>query len=72
MIVTGLYVMLVGMITVFAFLYLLVLIMQLVSWASIRLNKFFPEEVEVVEEVQKSDLSEIAIAIAAVTKFTKG
>jgi sodium pump decarboxylase gamma subunit len=72
MLVTGVYVMFVGMVVVFSFLYLLVLIMQLISWASGHLNKFMPEEAETSEEPKQNDLSEIAIAIAAVTKFTKG
>ncbi len=74
MLVTGFFVMIVGITTVFLFLYLLVLTMQLVSFVAAKLSIIFPE-VETIEKPQQTtseNLTEIAVAIAAAVNHTKG
>lgn len=64
----GMILMLIGLGFVFAFLYIMVLIMRVMSKTIIYLNKIFPEEVPVAERAGKrtnvSEEEAIAVAIA--------
>ena len=66
---TGLVITFIGMFVVMAFLAVLIYAMKLTSSLILYLNKFFPEEVKEEKtskkKHQKSDDTEIAIAIAA-------
>lgn len=61
----GLTVLVVGMTTVFAFLVLLVVIMQGSSWFFARFAHLFPEPEQPAGASLRDDLSEIAVVIAA-------
>ena len=65
----GLILMAIGMGFVFAFLTIMVWVMDAMSWCVRQLNKIFPEEVEIIEKPGKrSNVSEdeaVAVAIAA-------
>lgn len=69
--VNGLYVMLYGMGTVFSFLILLVVLMQVASWFFTTFAHWFPEEEVAAPVVAKkaTDNADIAVAIAAVQAF---
>ena len=64
----GLILMAIGMGFVFAFLTIMVWVMDAMSWCVRQLNKIFPEEVEIIEKPGKrSTVSEdeaVAVAIA--------
>ncbi len=61
----GLFVMIIGMGTVFIFLSVMILIMHLNSFIMQKvINKYFPEEVLENKKVQKNNDEEIALAIA--------
>lgn len=66
----GLVLLTIGMGVVFSFLFIMVLVMNLMSTFVIWLGKFFPEEDEIVEKKStRKNVSEdeaIAVAIAAV------
>jgi len=61
----GLTVLVVGITTVFAFLVLLVAVMQASTWFFGRFAHLFPEPSQTVPATGKDDLSEIAVVIAA-------
>ena len=61
----GLFVMIIGMGTVFIFLSVMILIMHLNSFIMQKvINKYFPEEVLENKKIQKNNDEEIALAIA--------
>lgn len=61
----GLTVLVVGITTVFAFLILLVVVMQVSTWFFARFAHLFPEPEQAAAVSQTDDLSEIAVVIAA-------
>lgn len=67
----GLVLLVLGMGFVFAFLYIMVLVMNVMSKFIKWLNKFFPEEVEIIEKkgskpnVSQDEAIVVAIAVAA-------
>ena len=62
----GLTVLVVGITTVFAFLILLVVVMQVSAWFFGRFAHLFPEPDQAVAVNATDNLSEIAVVIAAV------
>lgn len=67
----GLVVLTAGMTTVFAFLVLLVLAMNLSSWFFRRYEKHLPEQEAVTSNIsEEAELEEIAAAIAVAIKCT--
>ena len=69
---TGIFVMLMGMGTVFLFLIIMIGMMYLNSVVLKFINKYYPEEIETLKTTGKKsqsvDLSEVAIAIACAIK----
>ncbi len=66
-VMTGLVVMVIGMAVVYAFLTIMILVMNLSAKAIQILNKYFPEPIEekkTTKKKVKTDESDIAIAIA--------
>lgn len=66
-VMTGLVVMVIGMAVVYAFLAIMILVMNLSAKAIQTLNKYFPEPIEekkTTKKKVKTDESDIAIAIA--------
>lgn len=66
-VMTGLVVMVIGMAVVYAFLAIMILVMNLSAKAIQILNKYFPEPIEekkTTKKKVKTDESDIAIAIA--------
>lgn len=66
-VMTGLVVMVIGMAVVYAFLAIMILVMNLSAKAIQILNKYFPESIEekkTTKKKVKTDESDIAIAIA--------
>lgn len=73
----GLFVMIIGMGTVFVFLVIMIYVMQISANIIKYINKFFPEEVPQEKtskrKISKNDDTEIAIAIAyAIAKSNAG
>ncbi len=67
MFITGIYIMIIGMLTVFLFLCLLILLMQVNYLILKAVNKFMPEEPEEQDEMQ-----EIAAVLTAIKAYVKG
>jgi len=74
MLLTGVYIMIVGMIVVVSFLILLILSMKLVSGSMKYINKFLPEIEEETDKYKKvfDQQDEIAVVLAAVKAYVKG
>jgi sodium pump decarboxylase gamma subunit len=75
MIIKGLELTLVGMTVVFGMLTLLVVIMKMSYRMLLVMNRYFPEKTGAADAVTgagKKSEEDIAIAIAAVTAYTKG
>jgi sodium pump decarboxylase gamma subunit len=62
---SGLILMAVGMTTVFVFLFMLILLMYGIGWAS---NRFYPERLAVAEPALP-DLAAVAVITAAVHRY---
>jgi|GEM_PF-5279578 len=74
MLITGTYLMIIGMIVVISFLCLLILTMHGVAWGLKYVNKYIPE---VIPEKDRSERvfeqqDEIAVVVAAVNAYVKG
>lgn len=74
MLLTGVYIMIIGMIVVISFLCLLILTMHGVAWSLRFLNKYFPETLPEKDRYEKvfEQHDEIAVVLAAVKAYVKG
>ena len=74
MLITGVYIMIMGMATVFVFLGLLVMTIHLTAYSLKYVNRYFPEPVKEEGKLQKviEQHDDIAVIVAAVKAYIKG